>query len=249
MSAPTVTTTTTMTAAATTTRPAINTERVALRRRSVFTDAQVAAANRELATAGPSEVVRWALDTFGRRLVLTASFADTLLIDIATRVDRDIEVVFLDTGFHFSETLATVRRAMQRYELDLTVLRPAARAADVWADGTEACCRDRKIEPLDRYLAGAADAWLSGLRRADDPSRADTPIVSTDRRGLVKVNPIATMTHDEYDAYVADHGVIVNPLGYEGYASIGCWPCTEPSTDGRSGRWADIAKTECGLHL
>ena len=153
--------------------------------------AEVAAANRALDGATPDEIVGWALDTFGTRLVLTASFADTTLIDIATRVDPDIEVVFLDTGFHFAETLNVVRRAMERYSLNLTVLRPQPDAADVWASGTKACCDARKVEPLERYLVGHADAWLSGLRRADDAGRAEAPIVSVDKRGLIKVNPMA----------------------------------------------------------
>lgn len=222
---------------------------VALRRRAVLTPEQVAEADRALEGATPSEIVRWACNTFGGKLVLTASFADTTLIDIATGVDPDVEVVFLDTGFHFAETLNTVRRAMERYSLNLTVLRPEADAADLWAAGTEACCQARKVAPLERYLLDHADAWLSGLRRADDPARAGAAIVSFDKRGLVKVNPMAAMTDDEYEAYVDEHDVLVNTLQLDGYASIGCWPCTEPSTDGRSGRWAGTGKTECGLHL
>lgn len=222
---------------------------VNVRRRDVLGSDALAAAERRLTGATPADVVAWALERFGRRLVVTASFADTVLIDVATRVDPDIEVVFLDTGFHFAETLGTVRRAMERYALNLTVLRPDADAADVWADGSEACCAARKVEPLERFLLANADAWLSGLRRADDPSRVDAPIVSLDRRGLVKVNPLAAMTDDEYETYIDDHDVLINNLRLDGYASIGCWPCTEPSDDGRGGRWAGSGKTECGLHL
>lgn len=221
---------------------------VEIRRRCALSAGEVARADRELAGATPQEIVRWAAATFGRRLVLTASFADTTMIDIATSVEPDIEVVFLDTGFHFAETLNAVRRAMDRYALNLTVLRPDADAADVWAAGSEACCRARKVAPLDDYLTGHADAWLSGLRRADDPGRAGAPIVSIDRRGLVKVNPIAAMSDEDYDAYVLAHDVLVNTLQLDGYGSIGCWPCTEPS-EGRAGRWAGSGKTECGLHL
>jgi phosphoadenosine phosphosulfate reductase len=198
--------------------------------------------------ASAASIVEWAIETYGRRLSLTASMADTVLIDLATKIDPDIEVVFLDTGFHFAETLNTVRRAMERYSLNLTVLRPPADADDVWAHGSDGCCQARKVDPLDRYLTGHVDAWLSGVRRVDSPDRSDAAIVSIDRRGLVKVNPMANMTDDEYDAYVVEHDVVVNTLQFDGYASIGCWPCTEPSTDGRSGRWGG-AKSECGLHL
>ncbi|MAT04498.1 MAG: phosphoadenylyl-sulfate reductase [Acidimicrobiaceae bacterium] len=221
---------------------------VTLRPRPLLDADELDAANARLEAAEPAEIVRWAHDRFGSRLALTASFADTTLIDIATSVAPDVEVVFLDTGFHFAETLNTVRRAMERYALNLTVLRPAADADDVWAHGSDACCAARKVDLLDAHLIGRVDAWLSGVRRADSPDRADAPIVSIDRRGLVKVNPLANMTDDEYEAYIADHDVLVNTLQFDGYASIGCWPCTEPSTDGRSGRWGG-AKTECGLHL
>lgn len=204
--------------------------------------------NQCLEPASPAEIVAWAADRFGSRLALTASFADTLLIDIAVGVEPDIEVVFLDTGFHFPETLETVRAAMARYALRLTVLRPDGGAHDLWADGTEACCEARKTETLARYLRSTADAWLSGMRRSDDPSRASTPIVGLDRNGLVKVNPLAAMTDAGAKRYISSNAVIVNSLAAQGYASIGCWPCTEPSNAGRGGRWAGTAKTECGLH-
>lgn len=221
---------------------------VSVRQRAALSAAEIADLNDRFESAAPHEIVGWASRRFGRRLAMTASFADTTLVDLATRVDPDIEVIFFDTGFHFAETLNTVRRAMERYSLNLTVLRPTADAPDVWAHGSEACCAARKVDPLDAYLPRHADAWLSGLRRADSPDRAGTPIVSIDRRGLVKVNPLANMTDAEYDAYLDAHDVIVNTLTLDGYASIGCWPCTEPSTDGRSGRWGGT-KTECGLHL
>jgi phosphoadenosine phosphosulfate reductase len=240
--------------------PQLATTPVAFRRRSALTAPQIAEADAMLAGATPQEIVRWAVDMFGSRLVLTASFQDTTLIDIATSVDPDVEVVFLDTGFHFSETLNVVKRAMDRYALNVTVLRPDPDAADLWAAGTKACCDlwaagtkaccdARKVVPLERYLVGHADAWLSGLRRADDPARADAPIVSLDKRGLVKVNPMAAMSDDEYSQYIADHDVLINTLHLDGYASIGCWPCTDPSSDGRAGRWAGRDSKECGLHL
>ena len=220
---------------------------VALRPRASISVAELEAVAVRLEGATPQQIVGWAHDRFGTRLGLTASFADTALIDIATSVAPDIEVIFLDTGFHFAETLDTMRRAMERYALNLTVLRPAGDLDDVWADGSDACCHARKVAPLDRHLAGRVDAWLSGLRRADSPERAETPIVSIDHRGLVKVNPMAAMSDDEYEAHIVARDVLVNPLGRAGYASIGCWPCTEPSRDGRAGRWGGV-KTECGLH-
>ena len=223
---------------------------VAVRTAPRWTAADAAAMSASFEGCHPSEVIRWAVDEFGPRLSLSASFADTLLIDLATRIDPDIEVVFIDTGFHFAETLATVRRAMARYALDLTVLRPLPTAADIWAHGADTCCGSRKVAPLERHLVANADAWLSGLRRDDSEKRAHTPIVDLDLRGLVKVNPLAGWPAEEADRWILEQDVLVNPLAFEGFPSIGCWPCTEPAVgdDPRAGRWVGSAKTECGLH-
>jgi phosphoadenosine phosphosulfate reductase len=207
--------------------------------------------NARLERAPAVDVVEWAIETFGSRISLTASMADTLLIDIATKIDPDIEVVFLDTGFHFAETLQTLRRAQARYGLNVRVERPEPRSTDLFAVGTDSCCAVRKVALLDRALADK-DAWMTGLRRAESPTRAATPVVGLDSRGLVKVCPLATWTDDDVDRYITEHDVIVNPLQYDGYPSIGCWPCTDRVVDGsdpRSGRWAGSGKTECGLHL
>lgn len=223
---------------------------VALRTGRRFTRAETAVLSDRFEGSHPTEVIAWAVDEFGSRLSLSASFADTLLIDLAVSVDPDIEVVFIDTGFHFAETLATVRRAMARYALNLTVLRPAPTAADVWAHGSDTCCGSRKVAPLERHLVANADAWMSGLRRDDGQQRAEAPIVDLDLRGLVKINPLAGWSTDDIQRHILEHDVLINPLTFEGYPSIGCWPCTEPAAadDPRSGRWAGSAKTECGLH-
>ena len=197
------------------------------------------------------DIVAWTLGTFGSQVVVTASMADTVLVHLATSVDPDVEVVFLDTGFHFAETLGTLRRAQRRYRLNLGVERPDGDAPDLFAAGSSACCAARKVALLDRALDGKA-AWLTGLRRCETPERANTPIVSLDRRGVLKICPIATWTDEQLDSFIAENDVIVNPLQFEGYPSIGCWPCTEPVLDGddpRSGRWKGTGKTECGLHL
>lgn len=223
---------------------------VAIRGTARWTAADAAAQSDRFEGAHPHDVIRWAVDEFGSRLSLSASFADTLLIDLAVAVRPDIEVVFIDTGFHFSETLATVRKAMARYALNLTVLRPAPTAADAWNHGTDTCCGSRKVAPLERHLVANADAWMSGLRRDDSPQRATTPIVDLDLRGLVKINPLAGWSSEEIQRYVLENDVLVNPLIHQGYPSIGCWPCTAPADAGdpRAGRWVGTAKTECGLH-
>jgi len=206
---------------------------------------------RQMESWTAERIVEWALQTFGSRISIAASMADTVLVHMATKIDPDVEVVFLDTGFHFSETLVTLRRAQSRYRLNLRVERAAPSAPDLFEVGTDGCCAARKVALLDRALIDK-DAWMTGVRRSDAATRSSTSIISRDSRGLVKVCPLATWTDEDVDRYVAENDVIVNPLQYEGYASIGCWPCTEPVVDGedaRAGRWRGSGKTECGLHF
>jgi phosphoadenosine phosphosulfate reductase len=202
-------------------------------------------------TAPASAVVRWARETFGPGVVLASSFQDCVLVDIAVSVAPELEVVFLDTGFHFEETLEYVEQVRRRYDLNLRVVRPEI-GADRPVCGSEGCCQVRKVEPLNRVLEGR-QAWMTGLRRADAASRSDTPILSIDpARAIVKINPLAPWTDDDVAGYVADHGLPVHPLTRHGYLSIGCAPTTQPAldpSDPRSGRWAGSDRTECGLHL
>jgi phosphoadenosine phosphosulfate reductase len=201
-------------------------------------------------TAPASKVIRWAVDTFGHSLVLAASFEDVVLIDLATKAAPDIEVIFLDTGAHFPQTLEFVEAVRARYHLNLTVTKPGPEAAD-HPCGSEQCCQFRKVAPLKRAVAGSR-AWLTSLKRADGPTRADAPIVSWDAAfGLVKVNPLVTWTNDDIVSYIADHDLPQHPLVSQGYRSIGCAPTTRPVAEGedpRAGRWAGLDKSECGLH-
>jgi phosphoadenosine phosphosulfate reductase len=212
---------------------------------------EVRRADADLGDATPTEIVEWATSRFGARLVLTSSFADTALISIATAVDADIEVVFLDTQYHFAETLWYVEQVRERYDLNLRVMQPVIAADNLWQSDTDACCEMRKVEPLARALDGKA-AWLTGLRRDEASTRSSAPIAGWDiGRGIVKVNPLASWTHDDIDAYVAERGLPEHPLRAKGYPSIGCWPCTQPVAEGddpRAGRWAGSGKLECGLH-
>ena len=202
----------------------------------------------ELEDRSAFEIVAWAVDRFGSGLTLLCSGQDGVLVDVALRVDPSIEIAFLDTGFHFPETIDTMLAIAARYSPRLRVIAPWRHQPGVGRPGF--CCSDHKVEQLDAALAGRT-AWLSGLRRVDAPDRADAPVVGLDRRGLVKVNPLAAWSDDEVEAYIAAHDVIVNPLRDRGYPSIGCWPCTspaDPGADARSGRWAGSARTECGIH-
>jgi phosphoadenosine phosphosulfate reductase len=200
------------------------------------------------------EVIRWAVGEFAPSIVLTASMADAVMIDLVARVAPDTRVIFLDTGFHFGDTLHTVERVRRRYPgLLLDVVGPGEAAEPIYLTGDlDRCCEVNKVAPFDAALEGQR-AWLTGLRRVDAPTRANTSIAHwDDKRGLVKVNPIAAWSDNDVDRYIAENDVIVNPLLFEGYLSIGCAPCTQPIEPGdhpRSGRWAGSAKTECGLHV
>ena len=219
--------------------------------RPVLSDDELAAISAEMESKSASKVIRWAVDNFSPHLAMTASMTDAVLIDLAVKVDPAIEVVFIDTGYHFPETLQTVEDVRRHYGLNLRMMTVARQAEELWAIDPENCCSAVKVGQLDRALAGKA-AWMSGLRRADAGTRETAPIIVRDLRGLVKVNPIATWTDDEVAAYIDEHDVPVNPLTQQGYPSIGCMPCTtrvEDGEDARAGRWRGSAKTECGLHL
>lgn len=209
-------------------------------------DGELAELSRVFEGAPASKIIRWAVERFSPRLSLLASMTDAVLIDLAVKVDPSIEVVFIDTGHHFPETLETVELVRRRYGLNLRIVTVGPAPAPL-VDG---CCSATKVLQVDRALAGR-DAWLSGLRRAEASTRADAPIVGLDLRGLVKVNPIATWTDDDVAGYIATYDVPVNPLVFQGYPSVGCQPCTFPvaaGADPRSGRWAGSDRTECGIH-
>jgi phosphoadenosine phosphosulfate reductase len=207
-------------------------------------------ANARLGSAPPSKAVEWAVAEYGGRLALAASFQDIVLIDLAVKVDPGIEVVFLDTGAHFPETLAFVEEVRARYDLNLVVTHPGPEA-ETWPCGSARCCELRKVAPLRAALAGKS-AWLTALKRSDAPTRAAAPVVGWDHAfGLVKVNPMAAWSDDDIESYLTDHGLPAHPLVARGYRSIGCAPTTRPTAvgeDPRAGRWAESGKTECGLH-
>ena len=216
-------------------------------------------ANGREATA--PEVVAWVARHFSAGSVAVAcSMADAVLPEIVSQQLPGVDVLFLDTGYHFSETYETrdaVAAALPVTVVDVLPLttvpeQDAVHGAELFARDPNACCAMRKVEPLQRSLGGY-ELWFTGVRRDEAPTRANTPLVTWDERnGLVKVNPIAAWTYDQLMDYAAEHRVPVNALLSQGYPSIGCAPCTQPvaaGADPRSGRWATLEKTECGLHL
>ncbi|MGH3516671.1 MAG: phosphoadenylyl-sulfate reductase [Haloechinothrix sp.] len=213
----------------------------------------------ELADAHTDEALRWAVEHFGDKLIIASNMQDAVLIDLATKIKPDVDVLFLETGYHFAETIGS-RDAIATVYRQITIVN--ARAEQSVADQEaefgllnktqpDKCCFLRKVVPLRNTLA-QYDAWITGVRRVDAPTRANTPIVQWDElNGLVKINPIAPWTDEQFNDYIAEHGILENPLVQAGYPSIGCAPCTAkvaPGADPRSGRWAGKSKTECGLH-
>jgi phosphoadenosine phosphosulfate reductase len=210
--------------------------------------------------ASALEVIRWASATFGDRICLTSSMSDAALIHLVSKVKPGIDVLFVDTGYHFAETIGTRDAVEAVYPVNVINVAPTRTVAEqerdlgprLYGRNPDLCCHLRKVEPLGRALEGYM-AWFSGIRRDETASRKDRRLVEWDRkRGMVKVNPILDWTDADMDNYMADNGVLVNPLHFDDYPSIGCEPCTSPVAPGedpRSGRWAGLGKTECGIHL
>ena len=209
--------------------------------------------------ASAEQVLAWGATTFGRGMIVASNMQDAVLVELAAKAQPGVDVLFLETGYHFPETLGTRDAVEALYGVTIVNAEPEQTVAeqdsllgrDLFARDPDRCCFLRKVVPLQSTLA-RYDAWVTGVRRVEAPTRATTPLVTYDEKnGLVKLNPIAAWTDEQMQAYIDDHHVLVNPLVAEGYPSIGCRTCTIkplPGADPRSGRWAGRAKTECGLH-
>lgn len=223
-------------------------------------------ANRELVDryadalydASAEEILTWAHEHVAGKLVITLSMENTVLAELASRYLPDSDFLFLDTGYHFPETLDVAQQVEQRYPQNLVKAKPlltvgqqdARYGINLYNADPAACCRMRKVEPLAVSMAPYT-GWITGLRRADSPLRATTPALDIDPNGRLKISPLVTWSLEDTDQYIEDKNLIVHPLTKAGYPSIGCAPCTakvEAGQDPRSGRWAGFTKTECGLH-
>ncbi|MDI9952369.1 phosphoadenylyl-sulfate reductase [Rhodococcus sp. NM-2] len=209
--------------------------------------------------ASAQELLQWTEDTFGSDYIVASNMQDGVLVHLAAQVHPGVDVLFLDTGYHFAETIGTRDAVEQVYGVNVINARAeasvaeqdAAEGKDLFAREPNRCCALRKVAPLKKTLSGYK-AWVTGIRRVEAPTRANAPLISFDDAfGLVKINPIAAWSDEDMQSYIDEHSILVNPLVDEGYPSIGCAPCTSkpaPGSDPRSGRWAGQAKTECGLH-
>lgn len=216
----------------------------------------------ELEGASATELLRWTDETFGGakyNYIVASNMADAVLVDLAAKVRPGVPVIFLETGYHFAETIGTRDAIGSVYDIRVINVMPEHTVAeqdnllgkDLFARDPGECCRLRKVMPLRGVLQNYS-AWVTGLRRVEAPTRATAPLISFDEAfKLVKINPLAAWTDQDMQDYITKHAVLVNPLVHEGYPSIGCAPCTaKPTagTDPRSGRWQGLNKTECGLH-
>jgi phosphoadenosine phosphosulfate reductase len=216
-------------------------------------------AGAELELAPAEVIVEWAVATFGERFCITSSMGDAVLAHLASQVAPGVDVVFLDTGYHFAETIGTRDAVSATLPVTMLSITPVQSVAEQDAEygprlherDPDLCCALRKVKPLEQALSGY-DAWATGLRRAETHNRVIAPVIGWDaKKRKVKVSPLARWSDEQVDRYIAENGVLVNPLQYDGYPSIGCAPCTHrvpAGEDPRSGRWAGTGKTECGIH-
>ena len=216
-------------------------------------------AGAELELAPAEDIIEWAVATFGERFAVTSSMADGVLSHLASRVAPGLDVVFLDTGYHFAETIGTRDAVAATLPVNLISIEPkqtvaeqdASYGKDLFNRDPDLSCAQRKVAPLNEALQHD-DAWATGLRRAETRDRIIAPVIGWDeRKRKVKVSPLARWSDEDVDRYVEEHQILINPLQHDGYPSIGCWPCTRrvaPGEDPRSGRWSGTTKTECGIH-
>ena len=209
----------------------------------------------------PQDALRWGIEQFRGGITLACSFGaeDVALVDMVARIDRSVPVFYLDTDYLFPETFEVRDRIVERYGITPVAVKPlltikqqaALHGPDLFGRQPDLCCKIRKVEPLKRHLGGF-QAWITGIRRDQAPTRANAALVEWDKIfNLVKLNPLARWTSGDVWAYIRANGVPYNALHDRNYPSIGCWPCTRqvnPGEDPRAGRWANFAKKECGLH-
>ncbi|MEE2787451.1 MAG: phosphoadenylyl-sulfate reductase [Myxococcota bacterium] len=219
--------------------------------------------NVQFEQATSTEILTWAFETYGERIALSTAFGPSgvVLMHLASQVKPGARVFFIDTGFHFQETLDMLPRIQDRLPIELEVIRPELTVSEqdsvygkeLFVINPDKCCAMRKVEPTQAMVNGL-DAWVTALRRDQGPSRAHLQpfeLRHTRDGALAKINPLVKWTRADVWRHIFAHDLPYNPLHDQGYASIGCAPCTQPTTDPtdeRSGRWSGQGKTECGLH-
>jgi len=216
--------------------------------------------NRVFESRTPHDIVTWSVETFSPAIAMSSSFQTQSLplLHIVSQVAPELPIIFLDTGYHFPETLAFRDRLVGEWGLNLRVVRAAMPREEfirqhgdgLYRRDPDMCCYINKVEPMQRAMKGLR-AWISGIRRDQSPTRANTQVLERTPEDVIRVHPMATWSRQDTFQYIHDHNLPEHPLLAQGYLSIGCAPCTRPVHDGedeRAGRWDGQAKTECGLH-
>jgi len=211
-------------------------------------------------TQTPQEILKWGWSTFGPDIALLSSFGteSVVLLHMVSEVAPEMRILFLETGYHFKETLNYKKLLTERLKLNIVTLTAAisreefvkAHGDNLYDTNPDKCCEINKVEPLQRALKELR-AWVSGIRRAQGPTRKNVHVLEEYEGGLYKLNPLTNWTTKDAWQYVKAHSLPTHPLFDKGYMSIGCWPCTRPvlaGEDERAGRWAGRVKTECGIH-
>jgi phosphoadenosine phosphosulfate reductase len=222
---------------------------------------QLSLTETEIEALPAEEVLRWAFEEFGDRLCLSCSWQkqSSVLVHMVSDLQLDVDIVELDTHLFFKESYETRERLVERYGLTLIVPEVLTIAEqhkregpNLWETNPDHCCHIRKVEPLIQVLR-PYDAWVSGIRREQSPSRAGARKVErSERYGVWKVQPLADWSEKDVWQYILRNGIPYNPLHDVGYRSIGCIPCTRPTRpdeEERAGRWAGSDKLECGIHV
>ncbi|MDF2440155.1 MAG: phosphoadenosine phosphosulfate reductase [Abditibacteriota bacterium] len=231
-----------------------------------FRRQELARTSERMESATPSEILQWAMETYGPKLTMATAFGAegcaliAMIAGIRDRTGLTLDIFNLDTGYQFPQTLALRERIQKQYGLEVRLVSNAETVPEMEArfggpiynrDSNE-CCRLRKVVPLNDAVRGF-EAWITAIRRDQTPERAAQPIIGMDAKfDLVKINPLANWSKAQVWAYIRENNVPTNPLHDQGFPSIGCWPCTRPVKEGdddRAGRWAGTDKRECGLHL
>ncbi len=216
--------------------------------------------NARLEDESAEYILEWTWNNFNPKVAATSSFQtqSVPLLHIISNTIPDLQILFLDTGFHFSETLSFRDRLIEDFSLNVTNLTARMghdgfrqQYGNLYKNDPDLCCYINKVEPLQRAKEDL-DAWISGIRRDQTENRSDTPVISKQNDGTFKICPMVNWTKSDIDNYISENGLPTHPLSDEGYVSIGCAPCTRPAEgteNERAGRWAGLDKTECGIHF
>lgn len=224
-------------------------------------ETEIDALNARFEGEAAERILRWAWDTFAPDIVASSSFQtqSVPMLHLISRVCYEMPIIFVDTGYHFPQTLAFRDDLRERYNLNVVVIQPTVTKSEtmqqygepLYRHDPDLCCYINKVSPMQWGISWA-QAWVSGVRRDQTAQRKAMQIFEMRPNGILRVHPLLAWTADDIEAYREAYHLPAHPLHHMGYASIGCAPCTRPvffGEDARAGRWADSKKTECGLHL